>query len=103
MSNNKIELLKRVDNKLERVKLSEVRDAVYEKFRTNCRVLRAWRGLSGCEASDGIGLKNGKRIIDLEYGRANPSIEEIMAIARYFGASMDDLLYGEAFISFQKP
>lgn len=39
MSNNKIELLKRVDNKLERVKLSEVRDAVYEKFRTNCRVL----------------------------------------------------------------
>ena len=101
MNKNKSELLLKQDNKLERVKLSDLRDMVYEKFRTNCRVLRALRGLSGCEAGEGIGLKNGKRMIDLEYGRANPTIEELIAISKYFGVSMDNILHKKALVSFE--
>lgn len=101
MNNKKSELLLKQDNKLERVSLSKLRDMVYEKFRTNCRVLRALRGLSGCEAGTDIGLKNGKRMIDLEYGRANPTIDEVIAISKYFGVTMDNLLHKEAIVTFK--
>lgn len=91
---------KREDNKLERVSLSKVRDMLYEKFRTNIRLLRAKEGWSGLEASEKIGLKNGKRMIDLEYGRANPTMEEMILISKCFNQTIDDILYKEAKITF---
>ena len=90
-----------MDNKLERVSLAEARDMIYEKFRTNCRLLRAKKGWSGVEAGDKIGLKNGKRMIDLEYGRANPTIEELLLITKCFSVSMDELMHKEAKIIFE--
>lgn len=101
MSNTiKKESILKLDNKLERISLAEARDMVYEKFRTNCRLLRAKYGWSGVEAGEKIGLKNGKRMIDLEYGRANPSIEELLLITKCFGVTMDDLMHKTANIIF---
>lgn len=91
------------DNKLERVSLTEQRNMIYEKFRTNIRLLRAKKGLSGCEASEAIGLENGKRIINLEYGRGNPTLEEMLLISKYFNVAIDDLMNKEADIIFNHP
>lgn len=93
--------LSKMGDRLERVSLSEVRDMIYEKFRTNIRLLRAKKGWSGTEASEKIGLKNGKRMIDLEYGRANPSMEEMLLISKAFDVSIDSLLHKEAKITFE--
>jgi DNA-binding XRE family transcriptional regulator len=90
-----------MQDRQERISLSQKREMMYEKFRTNTRLLRAKVGVSGCEASEKMGLKNGKRLIDLEYGRAHPTLEEVMMIAEYFKVSTNDLLYGEAKIIFQ--
>lgn len=100
MNKSKTSALQKNDNKLERVSLSEARDMLYEKFRTNIRILRSKRGWSGVEAGERIGLKNGKRMIDLEYGRANPTMEEMILISKTFTVSIDALLHKDAFISF---
>lgn len=101
MAKTKTEALQKSDNKLERVSLAEARNMLYEKFRTNIRLLRAKKGWSGIEAGEKIGLKNGKRMIDLEYGRANPDMEEMVLIAKCFDVKMDDLMHNEAVIIFQ--
>lgn len=100
MNKSQREAVKKLDNKLERVTLSEARDMIYEKFRTNIRLLRAKEGWSGCEAGDRIGLKNGKRMIDLEYGRANPTMEEMILISNTFKVPIDNILNKTAQISF---
>lgn len=94
------ESVQKLDNKLERVTLAEARDMMYEKFRTNIRLLRAKQGWSGCEAGEKIGLKNGKRMIDLEYGRGNPTMEEMLLISIAFKVSIDNILHKEAQIIF---
>lgn len=99
--NTKTKGLQNLNSRPERITLAEARDMIYEKFRTNCRLLRAKKGWSGVEAGEIIGLKNGKRIIDLEYGRANPSIEELLLLTKCFEVSMDDLMHKEAKIVFQ--
>lgn len=101
MAITKTEALQKSDNKLERVSLADARNMLYEKFRTNIRLLRAKKGWSGCEAGEKIGLKNGKRMIDLEYGRANPEMEEMLLIAKCFDVKMDDLMHKEAVIKFE--
>lgn len=97
----KKENIQKMDNKLEHVSLADARNILYEKFRTNIRLLRAKKGWSGCEAGEKIGLKNGKRMIDLEYGRANPDMEEMLLIAKCFEVTMDDLMHKEAIVTFQ--
>lgn len=101
MNKTKAESIARMDNKLERVTLAVARDMIYEKFRTNIRLLRAKEGWSGCEAGEKIGLKNGKRMIDLEYGRANPTMDEMILISKCFHCSIDDLLNKSASICFE--
>jgi transcriptional regulator with XRE-family HTH domain len=98
---SKTEALQNINTRPERISLAEARDMIYEKFRTNCRLLRAKRGWSGIEAGEKIGLKNGKRMIDLEYGRANPTIDELLLITKCFGVSMDDLMHKEANVVFE--
>jgi ribosome-binding protein aMBF1 (putative translation factor) len=97
----KTEALQNINTRPERITLAEARDMIYEKFRTNCRLLRAKRGWSGVEAGEKIGLKNGKRMIDLEYGRANPTIDELLLITKCFCVSMDNLMHKEANIIFE--
>lgn len=88
------------ESRLERVSLAEKRDMMYEKFRTNLRLLRAHKGWSGVEAGEIIGLKSGKRMIDLEYGKANPTMEEMILISKCFGQAIDDILNKDAKIIF---
>lgn len=87
--------------KLERIGLSDKRDLLYEKFRTNLRVIRAFKGISASEASEKIGLKHGKRLVQLEYGTANPSFEEIILITRHYNVNIDDMLNKEISYSFK--
>jgi transcriptional regulator with XRE-family HTH domain len=96
----KRDAIQNINSRPERITLAEARDMLYEKFRTNCRLLRAKQGWSGVEAGEKIGLKNGKRMIDLEYGRANPTIEELLLITKCFDLSMDELMHKEAKIVF---
>lgn len=91
---------KLTDNKLERVSLSEARNMMWEKFRTNIRLLRAKKGWSGVEAGEKIGLKNGKRMIDLEYGRANPTSDELLLLTKCFNVSLTQLIEMEATVTF---
>ena len=100
MNKSQKEAVQKLDNKLERVTLAEARDMLYEKFRTNIRLLRAKKGWSGCEAGERIGLKNGKRMIDLEYGRVNPSMEEMMLISKTFDVAIDNILHKDAQVTF---
>lgn len=95
------EAINRFEGRLERVSLSEARDQLYEKFRTNCRMLRAQKGWSGVEAGEKIGLKDGKRMITLEYGKGNPTIEEVMLISKCFDITIDDLMHKTAEITFK--
>ena len=89
------------EERIERITLAEKRDMMYEKFRTNVRILRAHKGISGSDCSKEIGLKDGKRLIALEYGRSNPTMEEMIAISKYFSVTIDDLLSKEAKIEFK--
>lgn len=85
----------------ERLSLKASRDKQFDKFRRNLRILRASVDCSGVELAGKIPLKNGARCVDLEYGRGNPTTEELMLISKYFNFTIDDLLHKEAQISFK--
>ena len=85
----------------ERLTLSESRNILYEKFRTNLRILRGQTNISGVELSKEIGLESGARITNLEYGRATPSMEEVICIASYFNVSLDEIINKQATILFK--
>ena len=85
----------------ERLTLKESRNMAFEKFRRNIRILRAGIDISAVELAVKIKLKNGKRFVDLEYGRGSPSTEELLVISKHFKVSIDDLLFKEAKITFQ--
>lgn len=86
--------------RLERLSLKESRSKQFDNFRRNLRVLRASLDISAVQLSEKIKLKNGKRCIDLEYGRGNPTTEELLSISKHFKISLDDLLFREAQITF---
>lgn len=83
----------------ERQTLAEGRDKLFEKFYTNIRVLVATQNSSMVSLSRQLGLKSGARIIDLCYGRGNPSAEELIVLSQHFNCTMDDLLYKTAQIT----
>lgn len=87
--------------RIERLSLKETRNKYFDKFRRNLRILRASMDISAVDLSKKIKLKNGKRCIDLEYGRGNPTTEELIAITNYFKITLDDILNKDAKISFQ--
>ena len=84
----------------ERLTLRESRDKQFDTFRRNLRMLRASVDISAVELSINIKLKNGKRCIDLEYGRGNPSTDELLAISKHFNVTLDELLFKNATINF---
>ena len=101
-SNNKNDTVNRVIvERPERVSLSKGRDMLYEKFRTNLRVLRGKTDVSAVDLSKQIGLESGARISNLEYGKGNPTVEELVLITKYFCISIDDILHKEAVITFK--
>lgn len=84
----------------ERLSLRKSRDIIYEKFRTNLRTLCAASSLSMIDISKDAGMESGKRITDLQYGRANPTMEEMIVISKYFKIAIDELLNKTATITF---
>lgn len=93
-----------MDNKkqrLERLSLAETRDKKFEKFYRNLRVLHGSSNLSGVEIAKKLGMKNGARFLDLQYGRGNPTLEELLSICNYFKISMDDIMNKNATIKFE--
>ena len=85
----------------ERLTLKQSRDMAYEKFRRNIRILRAGIDISAVELAGKLKLKNGKRYVDLEYGRANPTTEELLCISKNFSVTIDELLFKKAKITFE--
>ena len=101
-SNNKKDTVnKLVVERPERLSLSQGRDMLYEKFRTNLRVLRGKTDVSAVDLSKEIGLESGARISNLEYGKGNPTVEELVLISKFFNVTIDDLLHKEAVITFK--
>lgn len=85
----------------ERLSLKETRNMAFEKFRRNIRILRAGIDISAADLAIKIKLKNGKRYVDLEYGRANPTTEELLIISKHFNVTIDELLFKSAKITFE--
>jgi DNA-binding XRE family transcriptional regulator len=100
-SNNKTVTASKVVGRPERLTLAESRDMIYEKFRTNLRILRGQTKISAVNLAKKIGIESGSRISALEYGRGNPTMEETILIAKYFNVTMDDLINKKAIITFQ--
>ena len=86
----------------ERLTLKQSRDKQFDKFRRNLRILRASLDISATQLSEKIKLKNGSRCVDLEYGRGNPTTEELLSICKYFKVSLDDILFKQAKIIFNE-
>lgn len=58
---------------------------------TKLRQLRKLRKISQCELAQGIGVTQGA-VSQWETGEAKPSLENMIAIARYFNCKVDDLI-----------
>lgn len=87
----------------ERLSLADQRNMNYEAFRNNIRLLRHYRCISAVEMAELLPPSpaiSGKRIIDLEYGRSNPTTDEILNLTKFFNVSLTDLMQREARVSF---
>lgn len=86
----------------ERMSLAESRDKIYEKFYNNIRVLIATETISMVDLSRILGLKSGTRLYAMCYGRALPSTEELIVLARHYKCTIDDLLNNSVILTWQK-
>lgn len=71
---------------------------LFKNFRKNIELLRIEKGLSTEEVAAKLRLSK-KRVLDLEYGkygRGTPKSEELFKIAKFFGVSVEDLVYKKA-------
>lgn len=73
----------------------------FENLRTNIRLLRAKTGLSAEACGKEAGFDRLHRIVDLEYGRGIPKLEEVELLAKYFNITIDELMYKKAKIIFE--
>lgn len=62
-----------------------------EDFILNLKLLRASKDLSGKDLAEKTGMAI-KRIADLEEGRVNPTLVDLVSISTFFNISYDDLL-----------
>lgn len=65
----------------------------FELFRDNLRQLRVVKGITAFDLSAKAGLRQKKRINDIEEGRGSPDIDEVAAICQSLEASIDDMLF----------
>jgi DNA-binding XRE family transcriptional regulator len=70
-------------------------------FRNNLKIARALKQITAKELSAALGLKQMKRIADIEEGRGLPSLTEVSDICKYFDVPIDDMLYRQAKISIE--
>jgi transcriptional regulator with XRE-family HTH domain len=62
------------------------------KYRSNLKKIRLARGLTAKELSEKAGLKQLKRVSDIEDGRGDPKLREIMSIAKVLDVSFEAML-----------
>lgn len=65
-------------------------------FRNNLRKARYLNELSARELSEKAGLRQMKRIADIEEGRGKPTIEEVYAICEVLKQPIDSMLKTES-------
>jgi transcriptional regulator with XRE-family HTH domain len=65
-------------------------------FIKNVRALRVIKGYSSNELSKLAGFKQVKRVADFETYRGKPTLQEVVALSKALGVSVDDLLFKEA-------
>lgn len=64
----------------------------FNKFRRNLKNARSVSGFTAKELSEQAGLKQQKRISDIEEGRGSPSLDEIHSICVVLRQPMDEML-----------
>jgi transcriptional regulator with XRE-family HTH domain len=70
-----------------------------QRFGEKLRTLRQRRGQTMRELADALGFKSHGFIGDLESGRKHPSLDLAVAIADYFGVTVDQLARDELEVS----
>lgn len=68
----------------------------FEKFRYNLKKARYISEMSAKELSIAAGLKQHKRILDIEEGRGKPSLEEVISICNILQQPIDNMLHNES-------
>lgn len=68
----------------------------FAKFRKNLILARKVKDISAKDLSIAAGLKQQKRILDIEEGRGKPSLEEVRAICLVLHQPIDNMLDNEA-------
>jgi hypothetical protein len=103
-TNNKTEALNAAagNTRQERMTLAESRDKLYDRFYNNMRLLVATEPMSMVDLSRGLGLKSGTRISDMCYGKAVPSTEELIILAKHYKCTIDDLLNNRVTIAWER-
>ena len=64
----------------------------FAKFRINLRKARTIKELTAKELSEQAGLKQLKRVADIEEGRGSPSLDEVHSLCVVLGQPMDEML-----------
>jgi hypothetical protein len=82
--------------------LAASRDKIYDRFYNNIRLLVATEIISMVDLSRKLSLKSGTRITDMCYGKAIPSAEELILLARHYKCTIDDLLNNSVTLTWQK-
>lgn len=73
----------------------------YSNFINNLRIIRMCEGITAKELSKRCGLRQLKRIADIENGRGKPSIEEIVSICKELNFKIDAMLNDKVKINYQ--
>jgi len=68
----------------------------FAKFRINLKLAREIKDMTAKELSIAAGLKQQKRIADIEEGRGKPTLEEVDTICHNLGQPMDYMLNNTA-------
>lgn len=61
-------------------------------FRENLRKARHIKEISSRELSEKAGLRQLKRVADIEEGRGKPTIEEVYSLCKVLGESMEMMM-----------
>lgn len=68
----------------------------FDIFRENIKKARIIKEWTADAVSEGAGLKQKKRVSDIELGRGTPSIEEIHSICSFLKQDVSQMLYQES-------
>ena len=68
----------------------------FEKFRKNLRMARYIKEMTSKELSVAAGLKQQKRVSDIEDGRGKPTLEEVIALCNILSQPIDFMLNNTA-------